>query len=193
MFKIAIDLDNTILNTPATIINLHNKLSDNKLEYNDEMKLGWKFEPVIKTDDELAELFKLFDHTEFYKEAITYENAIEVVNKLSMQNKVIIISKHMNSRKPLSIEWVSRTFPTVDIVFVDNFEDKGEILKGFDIIVDDRIDALESCKDIVPYRICYGDYYWNKDYKGLKLTNWLNLERIINKIITINQKKYNKL
>ena len=137
MFKIAIDLDNTILNTPATIINLHNKLSDNKLEYNDEMKLGWKFEPVIKTDDELAELFKLFDHTEFYKEAITYENAIEVVNKLSMQNKVIIISKHMNSRKPLSIEWVSRTFPTVDIVFVDNFEDKGKILKGFDIIVDD--------------------------------------------------------
>lgn len=186
MKLIAIDLDNTILNTPATIINLHNKLNNNKLEYNDSMNLGWKFDPIIKTEQELAELFKLFDHPNFYKEAITYENAIEIVNKLSKDNKVMIISKHMDSRKPLTKEWVSRTFPNTDLVFVDSFEGKGQVLKGFDIIVDDRMDALESCRNTVPCRICYGDYTWNKSYKGLRVTNWLNLERIINKIISLD-------
>lgn len=185
MFKVSIDLDNTILNTPACIINLHNKLSENKLEYNDDMKLGWKFEPLIKTEQELTELFKLFDHPDFYKEAITYENAIEIVNKLSKDNKVMIISKHMDSRKPLTIEWVSRTFPNTDLVFVDSFEGKGQVLKDFDIIVDDRIDALESCSD-VKCKICFGNFLWNETWTGLRVTNWLNLERVINKIISLD-------
>jgi 5'(3')-deoxyribonucleotidase len=182
--NIAIDLDNTILNTPATIINLHNRLSNNKLEYNDTINLGWKFNPIIKTDEELTELFKLFDNSDFYKEAITYKNAIEIVNKLSMQNKVIIISKHMESRKPLTREWVNRIFPTVGLAFVDNFEDKGQILKEYDLIIDDRVDALESCKNIVPYRICFGDYTWNQEWSGIKFTDW---NRIFNFVKTINQ------
>lgn len=186
MFKVAIDLDNTILNTPATIINLHNKLNEDKLEYNNSMKIGWKFEPIIKTKQELAKLFELFDHPDFYKEAITYENAIEIVNKLSEDNKVMIISKHMDSRKPITTEWVRKTFPNTDLVFVDSFECKGQILKGFDIVIDDRIDALESCKDNVLFKICFGDYLWNESWTGLRVTNWINLERIINKIISLD-------
>jgi 5'(3')-deoxyribonucleotidase len=185
--NIAIDLDNTILNTPASIINLYNKLSDNKLEYNENIELGWKFEPIIKTDEELTELFKLFDHTDFYNEAITYKNAVEIINKLSMQNKVMIISKHMESRKPLTREWVEMTFPTVELVFVDNFEDKGRALEGYNLIIDDRVDALESCENIVPYRICFGNYTWNKNWTGLRVTNWNDLNdmiQVINETIT---------
>ena len=184
MYKIALDLDNTILNTPAMIINLHNKLNNNKLEYNDSMNLGWKFDPIIKTEQELAELFKLFDHPDFYKEAITYENAIKIVNKLSKDNKVMIISKHMESRKPLTKEWISRTFSTVELVFVDDFKQKGEMLKDFDIILDDRIDALESCSD-VKCKICFGNYLWNETWTGLRVTNWINFKRIIDKIILL--------
>jgi 5'(3')-deoxyribonucleotidase len=115
--KIAIDLDNTILNTPATIINLHNKLSNNKLKYSDDIRLGWKFEPIVKTEQELAELFKLFDNPQFYNEAVTYENAIKVINELSMKHEISIISKHMESRKPLTAKWIYETFPCVDLVF----------------------------------------------------------------------------
>ena len=49
MIKIACDLDNVILDSPKTIINLYNELYENKLEYNDDVELGWKFEPLIKT------------------------------------------------------------------------------------------------------------------------------------------------
>jgi uncharacterized HAD superfamily protein len=199
MINIAIDLDNTILNTPVTIINLHNKLYKNKrIEYDDNVNLDWKFRPVIKTDEELTELFKLFDHKDFYRHAIVYKYAKDIINGFSKKNKVCIISKHMDSRKPLTREWIEKNFPRVDLIFVDNFEDKGRILQEFgaDIIIDDRVDALESCIDIVPYRICFGDYDWNKQYNSLKATDWKELYKMIknikdiiesnNKLIEIN-------
>jgi len=182
MKSIAIDLDNVILDTPSTIINLHNKINENKLEYKQGDSLGWKFDPLIKTDEELAELFKLFDHEDFYKEPITFDNAIEVINSLSMQNKLVIISKHMESRKNLTLEWVRRTFPTVDLVFVDNFEDKGKLLQDFDIVLDDRLDAIESCTNIVKHCVVYGSYEWNSNWKGLRVNNWIEFKQFIDNL-----------
>ena len=184
MLKIALDLDNCILDTVSTIINLHNKLSDSKLEYKNGDNLDWKFKPLIKTDEELSELFKLFDHEDFYKEPIVFDNAIEVINQLSMQNQVCIISKHMESRKGNTRKWIYEIFPTVELIFVDDFKQKGEMLKDFDIILDDRIDALESCSD-VKCKICFGNYLWNETWTGLRVTNWINFKRIIDKIILL--------
>lgn len=200
MINIAIDLDNTILNTPATIINLHNKLyKNNKIKYDDNVNLDWKFRPVIKTDEELAELFKLFDHKDFYRHAIVYKYAKDIINGFSKKNKVCIISKHMDSRKPSTKEWINKTFPRVELIFVDNFEDKGRVLKEFkaDIIIDDRLDALKSCECLVPYRICFGYFDWNKQYNGLRATDWSELYKMIrniketiesnNKLIEVNK------
>ena len=184
MLKIAIDWDNCILDTVSTIINLHNELNKNKqYNYNPNDKIEWKFDPLIKTDKELSELFKLFDNPQFYDNAITFPNAIKIINELSMQNEVCIISKHMESRKNLTRKWIYQTFPTIKLIFVDNFEDKGQALKDFgaDIIIDDRVDALESCID-VPYRICYGNYQWNSSYKGLRATDWSELYKMIKNI-----------
>ena len=179
--RIAIDLDNVILDIPPTIINLHNKLNEIKLNYKQGDSLGWKFELLIKTDEELSELFKLFDNPQFYDNPIVFKDAIKVINQLSMNNYVCIISKHMKSRKPLTRKWVYETFPSVDLVFTENFSDKGDILKGFDIILDDRIDALESCTDVT-YRICFGLYDWNKDWKGKRITNWLDFKEFVRNI-----------
>lgn len=185
MISIAIDLDNTILNTPATIINLHNKLyADKRIEYNENIQIDWKFRPVIKTDKELTELFKLFDHKDFYRHAIVYKYAKDIINGFSKKNKICIISKHMESRKPLTREWINKNFPRVELIFVDNFEDKGKLLKEFgaNIIIDDRVDALESCINIVPYRICFGEYDWNKQYNDLRAMDWKELYKMIKNI-----------
>ena len=183
MYKIALDLDNCILDSVSTIINLHNKLNkDKQYNYNTNDKFGWKFEPLIKTDEELAELFKLFDHNQFYNNPIVFDNAIEVINTLSMQNSVCIISKHMESRKPLTIKWITETFPTVDIMFVDSFSDKGKLLKDFDILLDDRLDAIESAQGIVKYPIVYGDYLWNSEWTGFRVNNWLEFKQFVDNI-----------
>jgi hypothetical protein len=42
----------------------------------------------------------------------------------------------------------------------------------------------------VPYKILYGNYDWNKNYKGLRVQNWEELEimiKNINKTITNNK------
>lgn len=188
MLKIALDLDNTILRTPEILINLHNKLNkNNKIDYNEDMILDWKLRPLIKTDEELAELFKLFDDYRFYDEALVYDNAIQVINQLSMQNYVCIISKHMDSRKPLSFKWIRETFPTVDIVFVNDFKDKGIKLKNFDIVLDDRTDALESCKKTVKHCICYENYLWNSDWTGLRVNNWLELKHFVDNLAKVDK------
>lgn len=188
--KIAIDLDNTLINTPLSIINLHNKLNKNKIPY--MPNCDWKMKPMIKTDEELSKLFKLFDDKNFYKNdtLIVYDNAIDIVNELSMQNYICIISKHDIMRRSITRKWVYETFPTTDLVFTDNFEDKGNILKGlgFDIILDDRIDALENCTDVA-YKICYGNYDWNASWTGLRITSWLEFKEFIDKIQKLDKNK----
>lgn len=179
---LCIDLDNTILDTVSTIINLHNRLNkNNRIEYNENTKIDWKLRPLIKTDEELTELFKLFDHKDFYKHPIIFKYAKDIINGFSKRNRICIISKHMDSRKSLTKEWVSKTFPRVELIFVDNFQDKGRVLKEFgaDIIIDDRVDVLMSCEGIVPYRICYGDNEWSSSWNGLRATDWKELYKMI--------------
>ena len=85
---IMVDLDSTIIDTSQTIINLYNKYNpNNKIKYTENH--NWSFEPMIRTKEELSELFKLFDSEHFYDEVIFKENALEVVHDLCEKYSVI--------------------------------------------------------------------------------------------------------
>ena len=183
MKRYVIDLDSTIINTSKSIINLHNKIyKDKPIVYTDNH--DWNFYPMIKTKEKLRELFKLFDHDEFYDPStlVVFPNAIQVINELSMQNDVIICSKHDKSRRNNTQKWIYETFATTEIVFTDTFDKS--VVGHVDIAIDDKPEALKTID--AKYKILYGLYDWNKDQKGLRVTNWLNLERIINKIISLD-------
>lgn len=181
MKSIVFDLDATIINSSKSIINLHNKLNpNNQIQYVENHT--WDLEPMV-TKNQLPELFKLFDHEDFYGDTLeVFPNATQVINKLSMQNKVIICSKHQMSRRYITSKWIYETFPTVELVFTDSFDKScvGEI----DIAVEDKPEALKTID--AKYKILYGLYDWNKEEKRLRVTNWLNLERIIHKIISLD-------
>ena len=175
--EIIIDLDNTIINSPLTIINLHNKLNPNKqYQYTDE--LNWNFSPIIKSKEELSELFMLFDNPSFYDEVKIYDGAIEFINELAKSNKVIICSKHNENRKPISTEWIKRAMPNVELVFVDSFEQKGNLFPNAFAVIDDRIDSLDSFNNNL-IKICFGNYSWNKEWEGLKFDNWGDIKKTI--------------
>ena len=155
------DLDSTIVNSSLTIVNLYNKLNpNNQLSYTPNH--SWGFEPIIKTKEELSNLFKLFDHEDFYKDVIVFPNAIEIINELAENNSVYIVSKHMETRIPITTKWINKVMPKVEIRFVDNFEDKGKLFDKVDYVVDDRIDTLDSFSEDATC-ILYGLYDWNKD------------------------------
>ena len=176
--EIIIDLDNTIINSPLTIINLHNKLNPNK-KYQYTEELEWDFKPIVKSKEQLSELFMLFDNSSFYDEVKTYGGAIEFINKLAKNNKVIICSKHNESRKPITSEWIKRAMPNVELIFVDSFEEKGDLFPKAFAVIDDRIDSLDSF-NTNSIKICFGDYKWNKEWKGLKFDNWKDIEKQLN-------------
>lgn len=179
--KILIDLDSTIINTSKMIINLHNKLNpNNKIEYIKDC--GWKFEPMIKTDEELSELFKLFDHKDFYNDVIYTKNAKEVIDKIAKEYEVVICSKHNDSRKPITKKFIDKEFHNCKLVFVDNFEDKAKI--DCDFIIDDKIECLNGFNNKDTIRICFGKYQWNKEYNGIRYCDW---KEIYNCIESINK------
>ena len=173
-----IDLDSTILDTSATIISLHNKLYPSKyIEFNEQH--DWCFKPMIDTKEDLSNLFKLFDHEDFYKDVIVFPNAIEIINELAENNRVVICSKHMETRKRLSREWINKVMPKVEIRFVENFEDKGKLFKHCDYCIDDRIDTLDSFSEETTC-ILFGFYDWNKDGNYyIRKTNWNDIRNHI--------------
>ena len=177
---IVIDLDNTIVSTIESIVNLNNKLNPNNyIEFNEQH--DWKLYPMVKTGKELSNLFKLFDHKDFYKDVIVFPNAIEIINELAENNRVVICSKHSPSRIPITTKWINKVMPKVEIRFVDNFEDKGKLFDNCDYIIDDRVDVLDSFSHGT-VRILYGLYQWNKDC-GIyyRCMNWNEVKYYIEK------------
>ena len=168
---ICIDLDNTIISTPESLVNLHNKINpNNKLTLPNN--INWDFSPMINTKEELSELFKLFDNEDFYGDTlVVYSGAIEVINRLAEDNKVYIVSKHMESRKPLTTAWVNKVMPKVEIIFVDDFEDKGKLFDDCYAVVDDKIECLDSFNNNV-YKICFGNFQWNQYWNGMRRMSW---------------------
>lgn len=172
--KIVIDLDNTILNTPYSIILFWNKLKPNrKLKYIEDIE--WDFSNTLEgTDVTLKELFALFDNEKFYDWAFTYKGAIDIINELSETHEVIICSKHDELRKAITTKWVNKIMHNVKIIFVDNFEEKRKI--ECDVIIDDRLEALGGKAE---FSICYGNYKWNQEWQKVRAIKWCQVQAII--------------
>jgi hypothetical protein len=46
--------------------------------------------------------------------------------------------------------------------------------------MDDKPEALQSVQSTC--KICFGDYSWNRDYKGFKVNSWLGFKAFVDKI-----------
>ena len=182
---IVVDWDSTVINTSKTLINLHNKLSKNKIEYIEEH--DWKFKPMINTNEELKELFKLFDNEHFYDSdvIVPIKDAIKTIKKLSEHFKIVICSKHMESRRKLTRSYIEQTFKGYDVSvkFVDSFNEKSKLFRNKEVLVviDDKIECLEGYEEET-IKILFGDYQWNKEYDKssmCKIDNWITIDNAV--------------
>ena len=183
---VVIDWDNTVINTSKTLINLHNKLSKNKIKYIEEH--DWKFRPMINSDEELKELFTLFDNKHFYDSdvVVPIKDAIETIKKLSEYFKIVICSKHMRSRRKLTKKYIKQIFKGYDVSvkFVNSFNEKSNLFKHKRVlaVVDDKIECLEGFGEKT-LRVLFGDYQWNKEYDKnsmCKINSWVTVNEAIN-------------
>ena len=183
---VVVDWDNTVINTSKTLINLHNKLSKNKIKYIEEH--DWKFRPMINTDEELKELFTLFDNKHFYDSdvVVPIKDAIKTIKELSEHYKIIICSKHMRSRRKLTKKYIKQIFKGYDVSvkFVNSFNEKSNLFKHKRVlaVVDDKIECLGGFGEKT-LRVLFGDYQWNKEYDKnsmCKINSWVTVNEAIN-------------
>ena len=183
---VVVDWDNTVINTSKTLINLHNKLSKNKIKYIEEH--DWKFRPMINSDEELKELFTLFDNKHFYDSdvVVPIKDAIETIKQLSEHYKIIICSKHMRSRRKLTKKYIKQIFKGYDVSvkFVNSFNEKSKLFKHKRVlaVIDDKIECLEGFGEKT-LRVLFGDYQWNKEYDKnsmCKINSWVTVNEAIN-------------
>ena len=171
--KIVIDIDGTIIYSIEMLINIYNKFNEDKLIYNQNH--NWDLYPIVKNDKERKELFKYFDYKDFYNNPLFTYGARDVINKLSKKHEVIICSKHNESRKPVTTKFINECFPNCKLIFVDDFEDK--CLIPCDMIIDDKIECIK--KSLAKFKICFGNYDWNKNWDGSRYTNWNDIEQLV--------------
>ena len=181
---LVVDWDSTVIDTSKTIINLHNKISKNKIEYIEEH--DWKFKPMINSEEELKELFKLFDNEHFYDKGVIepINNAIESIKMLSETYKIVICSKHEVSRRKLTRKYIEETFKNhdVSVKFVNSFNEKANLFKNKDVkaVIDDKIECFEGFNDNC-IKILFGDYQWNRNYSGnfSKISDWILIVKFL--------------
>ena len=183
---VVVDWDSTVINTSKTLINLHNKLSKNKIKYIEEH--DWKFRPMINSDEELKELFTLFDNKHFYDSdvVVPIKDAIKTIKKLSEHFKIVICSKHMRSRRKLTKKYIKQIFKGYDVSvkFVNSFNEKSNLFKHKRVlaVVDDKIECLGGFGEKT-LRVLFGDYQWNKEYDKnsmCKINSWVTVNEAIN-------------
>ena len=183
---VVVDWDNTVINTSKTLINLHNKLSKNKIKYIEEH--DWKFRPMINSDEELKELFTLFDNKHFYDSdvVVPIKDAIKTIKEWSEHYKIIICSKHMRSRRKLTKKYIKQIFKGYDVSvkFVNSFNEKSNLFKHKRVlaVVDDKEECLGGFGEKT-LRVLFGDYQWNKEYDKnsmCKINSWVTVNEAIN-------------
>lgn len=164
--KIIIDLDNTIINSSRMVYELYAK--DNKIEKPYSSNHDWDFNNLIPKG-ELSNILKYFLDMRLYDNVIEMPNAIKVIQNLSKNNQIIIVTKHHKDRIPITEKWIKSMFKNIKVHYLNSF-DKSNF--SGDIFIDDRIDCLESVKGNFKKLICFGQFEWNREWEGERIDDW---------------------
>ena len=180
--RVIIDIDNTLINTIATITKL----------YNEDFQWYSKFKPIdwhnVKTwnfeELELASreyINHYFNQPRFFREAIFMDDALEVINRLYQKRYEIIFCSMCYSPNGRGKEIFLRgLFPYAKFINVNikEYPDKSHIDMSGAIFVDDSGENLETSNAAI--KICFGDLLpWNENYDGDRCYSWLDLEHYI--------------
>lgn len=181
-YDFVFDLDQTIIRSAEVVAKLYNHdyKTNMEIDYN---ILTWDFLPYATTEQETRIYLDYFQDPRFYHDEflVVYEDIVDVINDLIEQGyRVAICSVHHPKRISNTLKWVSKAMPKADVIFVDNFHEKGEKIGKCGIFFDDRIDSLEGMKSHADCLVCVGDFNWNKDWIGLRQSpyNWKELREI---------------
>ncbi len=154
MKTIGVDLDDVLLNFNDSFLRFHNENYGTNFERKDvtqfEVEKLWSITAL-----ELQERFQKFYGSDQHKNAEPVEGAIDAIEELAKNNKLVIITSSPQSVEKSVREWLKNHFKDKfeDIHFTkkstfdhDKRRNKGEMCQelGIDVFIDDHPDNAES-------------------------------------------------
>lgn len=163
MKTIAIDLDDTLQPFMASFIEWLNKTYNEN--YDITQIITYKMVDSIGGNIDWNERLNRFELSEVQHELGPFAGAKSVIEKLSEQAKLIIVTARLESQRKMTEDWLDREFPGVfaDLNMRDSYamtHNKGEICKhlGASILIDDGVHNIDTTQASDVRGILFGDY-----------------------------------
>lgn len=170
--RIIIDLDNTVLDSYATILALYKKKTGQEgLLTERKVPKGIHYYCPGMTDSEISRWFLT---PEFFEMVKPFEGAVEVLSALSEAGHEIVVASLHNQPHEPKRRWVETHLPFVKEIHLIEFEDHRLIDKSSvlgDVMIDDNVLALTTSP--APHKICFNHYSgYNDHWTGQSFNQW---------------------
>ncbi len=180
------DFDSTIVDSVKAYCKTYNRLFQNHPNFVPANYAQCHDYDITKIAPLSQDIYYVFGHKKFFDYCeFVNENTKEVLEKLNEKYRIVICSIGNPSNIHFKTLWINKYIPFVKdyIMLVDNSKNthskmnKSIIDMKNGIIIDDHIDNLKSSN--ASKKICFGDYGWNKHWKGLKCNDYDDIENLL--------------
>lgn len=180
------DFDLTIINSAKAYCLTYNELFQNHPDFVPADYTQCHDYDLRKIAPLSQDIYYIFGHEKFFKYCeFINSNTKKVLKELSEEYNIKICTIGNPTNIAHKILWIAENLPFIKFIIplVDNSRnnitkmDKSCINMKNGIIIDDHIDNLKSSN--ASKKICFGDYGWNKHWKGLKCNDYDDIENLL--------------
>lgn len=165
-----LDVDGVLADLETSFINKYNKdYNDNQTHFHDwsgtNLKADWDYK------------LRLFSSSDFFENLAPIDMSREAVHSLLDIYDITIATVSHSGAASGKLKWLDKYFGFIKnkaILVSDDFSIKKN-LHGF-VLVDDKQEHLEEFNGI---SVCFGDYMYNKNYKGIKTKDWIEARKTL--------------
>lgn len=184
--KLFIDFDDTIIETMRTYCRVYNFLYQFNKNYKfaDYTKVTqWDFSDVCPLT--IEDPNEIFESPLFFNTATLQPNANEILKELNKKYELYIVTIGTPRNIELKARWIGKRLPFIDnLILLYNKEikmDKSIIDMSGGILIDDHINNLHSSN--AQMKVCFNgsgrELPWNKNWKGIMVNTWIELEDVL--------------
>jgi len=168
---IAIDLDDVLANSLQSFVDFYNEKYNGDLKCEDFTAFTLNEIKGMPLDEE-AKLLTEYDESKYYDQIMPMKNAKETIQKLSQNNKLVIVTSRPDKKEEKTKKWLKQHIGDfAEVHFMrqtysgkNKTKTKGEICKeiGAEYLIEDNLDYAKSCIE-KGVKVLLFDYPWNQE------------------------------
>lgn len=177
--KLFLDFDEVLCDSIPCFVEVYNERYNENVDHTKLKQYNFKdICPLLKG----GEVQDIFGCDRFWELLKPKEDCLNVLNRKVDKFEYILVSIGNPRNLYMKSKYVVKNFPVIEqMILITNKHNKmnKELIKMDGIFIDDHIDNLNSSSADV--KICFRDkvYDWNKDWTGLTVKSWKELDILL--------------